>query len=140
MRRDVPANRAVLRSSPPPSGPWTLELPFTKPMSLNDRAHWRVKARITKEWREAAHVLARAQRIPACERVHIQLFYVPADRRPRDPLNLVQSLKAVEDGIVDAGVIPNDDSRHHESVMPIITPAGPARAAGNRLWAVITAL
>lgn len=115
-----------------------LELPFTKPMSLNDRTHFRVKARITKEWREAAHILARAQRIPPCERVRIELFYVPADGRPRDPLNLVQTLKAVEDGIVDAGVIPNDDAAHHESVMPRITPAGQPRPAGNRLWAVIT--
>lgn len=119
---------------------WVLELPFTTPLSLNHRMNWQQKARITKPWRDAAHVLARAARIPACQRVRIELFYTPRDDRPRDPLNLVASLKPVEDGIVDAGVIPDDSARHHESVMPVITPKGPTRPGGNRLWVVVTRL
>ena len=72
--------------------------------------------------------------------MEIQLFFTPADSRARDPLNLVASLKACEDGIVDAGVIADDDFRHHTSVMPVITEKGPLRPNGNRLWLVVTQL
>ncbi len=123
-----------------PAGSWVLELPFTTPLSLNDRAHWRAKAAVTKTWRDAALVLIRAQRVPACGRVRVALFYTPVDNRARDPLNLVASLKAVEDGIVDAGVIPDDSMRYHTSVMPVITAKGPLRPSGNRLWVVLTRL
>ena len=111
-----------------------LELPFTAPLSLNDRSPWPVKARQTKKWREAAHWLARAQRIPRLGGVSIRLFYVPAQNRRRDALNLVASLKAVEDGIVDAGVIADDSGQYHRSEMPVVTEPGPPRLAGNRLW------
>ncbi len=117
---------------------WTLELPFTKPLSLNDRMTYWAKAAQTKLWRDAACILARHQRVPALPRITAQLFYVPRDDRRRDPLNLVASLKACEDGLVDAGVIVDDSQRYHESVMPRIVPKGPARKSGNRLWLVIT--
>ncbi len=116
-----------------------LELPFASPLSLNDRLNWKLKWVKTKPWREAACTLAKAQHIPPCRRVEIQLWYTPRDVRARDPLNLVATLKAVEDGIVDAGVIPDDSSRYHTSVMPKITKKGPPRQGGNRLWVVITA-
>lgn len=119
---------------------WVLELPFTSPLSLNDRMHWSDKAARTRLWRDAAHVLARAQRIPRCGRISAQLMYTPRDARRRDALNLVASLKACEDGLVDAGVIVDDDAAHHTSVMPVITAKGPVRPSGNRLWLVITEL
>lgn len=97
-----------------------LQLPFTAPLSLNDRMHHWTRARLTKEWRDAAHVLARAAKIPPCERVRVTLIYTPRDRRRRDPLNLVLSLKACEDGIVDAGVVPDDTPQYVESQMPLI--------------------
>jgi crossover junction endodeoxyribonuclease RusA len=55
----------------------------------------------------------------------VTLIYAPRDKRRRDPLNLVASLKACEDGIVDAGVIPDDTPVYIESQMPLIDlPAG----------------
>ncbi len=139
MRRDVPAAARAETVPPAQDGQWVLELPFTSPMSLNHRDHWRVKAAKTKEWRDAATTLARAAKIPPCRRITVQLMYTPRDDRPRDPLNLVASLKACEDGLVDARVIPDDSSRYHTSVMPQITRKGPARPKGNRLWLVVTA-
>lgn len=140
MRRDVPlAVRPVL---PPPvavEGRWVLELPFLRPLSLNDREAWPVKARRVKPWREATCVLARHNKIPPCRRIEVQLMYTPRDDRARDPLNLVASLKACEDGLVDAGVIPDDSSRFHTSVMPQITAKGPVRPKGNRFWLIVTA-
>ncbi len=143
MRTDVPAApRPIVDATTPvlASGSWLLELPFTTPLSLNDRMIWQVKAKAIKPWRKAAHALAKAAGIPPCQRVRIELYYTPRDNRARDPLNLVATLKAVEDGIVDAGVIPDDSSRYHESVMPKITEKGPGRPRGNRLWVVVTRL
>lgn len=140
MRRDVPAGH---RPAPPAAtaaaGRWVLELPFTKPLSLNDRDHWRVKATRTATWRDAAGKLTRYAKIPKCTAITVELWYTPRDDGPRDPLNLVASLKACEDGLVDAGVIPDDSSRYHTSVMPQITRKGPERPNGNRLWLVVTA-
>ena len=97
-----------------------LRLPFTAPLSLNDRMHYMVKAKKTKEWREAARRAAEAAGIPSCSRIRVTLIYTPRDKRRRDPLNLVASLKACEDGIVDAGVIPDDTPAYIESQMPLI--------------------
>lgn len=116
---------------------WALELPFAKPMSLNQRLHWAVKAKTTKEWRDATIVLAKHAKIPVLSLISVQLFYEPATSTRRDPLNLVQTLKAVEDGLVSAKVIPDDDPTHLLSVMPIILPKGPGHATG-RFWAVIS--
>ncbi len=140
MRRDVPPARKPEIVPPARSGEWVLELPFTKPLSLNtSHGKWIMRHLAVKPWREAACTLAQAAKIPACRRITVQLNYIPRDDRPRDPLNLVASLKAIEDGLVDAGVIPDDSNRYHTSVMPQIAKKGPARANGNRLWVVVTA-
>lgn len=115
---------------------WTLELPFTKPLSLNDRMHWRVKAKLVRQVRDAASVLCRQQKIPACTRIQVELHYTPRDRRVRDPLNLVATLKAVEDGIVDAGVVPGDDPRYVEPTMPKIDEAN----RSPRIYAIVRQL
>jgi crossover junction endodeoxyribonuclease RusA len=99
---------------------WLLRLPFTAPLSLNDRMHYMVKAKHTKAWRDAARLAAEAAGIPSCSRIRITLIYTPRDRRRRDPLNLIATLKACEDGIVDAGVVPDDTPAYVESQMPLI--------------------
>lgn len=146
MRRDVPA---VPRPEPvqqPPkierteSGVWVLHMPFVKALSLNDRMHWAVKAKHTKPWREAALVLARAAQIPPCERIEVLLEYRPEQDRRRDALNLAAALKPIEDGLVDAGIIPDDSGEFHTSVMPVILPKGDPFRAGSRFRVTITAL
>jgi len=140
MRRDVlPRSRPTIPGPRSTDGQWLLELPFTTPLSLNDRMHWRVKAGKTKPWRAKTKEAAQAAGIPACKRITVELFYVPLDDRARDPLNLVPCVKAVEDGLVDAGVIVDDSSRYHTSVMPQITPKGPLRPNRNRFWVIVTA-
>lgn len=88
---------------------WTLRVgDYTKPpLSLNDRMHWRKKAGITKIIR--AGVADDAGRtVPACSAATVELHYVPRDKRRRDRDNLVATLKPCMDGLVDAGVIPDD--------------------------------
>lgn len=99
---------------------WRLVLPISAPISLNQRDnHW-VKAGKVKTVRDAVHVLARQAKIPPCEKVAVTLIYTPKDRRRRDPLNLVATLKACEDGLVDAKVVPDDVPKYLESRMPLI--------------------
>jgi crossover junction endodeoxyribonuclease RusA len=99
---------------------WVFDLPQTVPMTLNQRMNWAVAAKTKKPYREATSVLARASKIPPCQRVRVTLIYTPKDKRRRDPLNLVATLKLVEDGLVDAGVIPDDTPDYLESQMPLI--------------------
>lgn len=117
---------------------WLLELPQTKPMSLNDRDHWRVKADKTSEYVDTTIVLVRQAKVPKLQKISVLLAYGPKDRRVRDPLNLVQTLKAVEDAIVRAGVVPDDNPLYVESLMPVILESGPANSRGGRLWVTIS--
>lgn len=112
---------------------WSLLLPFERPLSLNDRDHWRVKAKRTREWREAAGWAAREARIPRCKRVEVGLTYRPPDNRRRDADNLTAALKAATDGaLVDAKVVPDDTDMFVARTFPVILQAGPAFRAGCR--------
>lgn len=84
-------------------------------LNANDRdAHWARRKRVTEALREATGWSARTQRIPALQRAYILGVYEPPDRRRRDPANLYPSFKACVDGLVDAGVLPDDDAAHLE--------------------------
>lgn len=116
---------------------WTVRLPYrTPPLSLNSRQHWAAKARVTRQVRQDVLVLLRAARVPACGRVVVQLGYTPRDRRRRDTDNLVATLKAVADGVVDAGVVPDDTPEFMGKPEPVIT--GPSR--DPHLWVRVEAV
>jgi crossover junction endodeoxyribonuclease RusA len=114
---------------------WRIDLPLTRPLSMNDREHWAVKAKRVKALRRAVELLVRTKQVPPCPRLQIALHYTPRDARRRDSTNLVATLKACEDGIVDAGVIPDDTPRYVTSLMPVIDP--PVKARHGRLYLVL---
>lgn len=90
---------------------WEISLPpGEKLLNLNDRSHWRVRSRITAQLRADAANLARAARIPHLNRATITVVVHPHDRRRRDPSNWAPTAKACIDGVVDAGVLQDDDS------------------------------
>lgn len=112
---------------------WWFTLPMVKPLTMNDRPATTKGARMQRNEevqrvREAAGWLAKHQRIPACNRVRVTLVYEPPHLNKvgkpmnprRDPLNLVATLKPVQDGLVDAGVVPDDTAAYMDSPMPII--------------------
>jgi crossover junction endodeoxyribonuclease RusA len=102
---------------------WTIRLPYaTPPLSLNSRMHWATKARLTREIRAETRYRAFLLDIPACERIAVELHYVPRDRRRRDEDNLFLTLKAAIDGIRDANVVQDDDSAHVTSACRIDPP------------------
>lgn len=104
---------------------WEIRLPWrTPPASANDRDHWRVKARKVADIRDAGRVLTlRALPLLMAPRIAVGLTYVPRDKRRRDPDNLVVPLfKALVDGIVDAGIVPDDTPEYVLRSMPVILP------------------
>ena len=121
-------------------GAYVVTLPAgMKLLNANDRVHWRTRARITKALREAAGYSARAAQIPQLDRATIQAVLHPHDKRRRDAHNWYPSFKAAIDGIVDAGVLPDDNGKHlikvevvlgtpvrHTQIALHITPTGGA--------------
>ncbi len=106
---------------------YTIMLPPLPPISSNQRHHHHARAKLVREWREAAGWSARAAGIPPLERAQIVLWAKPPDRRRRDPHNFTPTLKACVDGIVDAGVLADDDStRLPISYVRLIPGAGGA--------------
>ena len=93
--------------------PITLDIPAPCAwISSNDRGMWQRKARLTKEWREAAGWRAKAAHVPAMQRAEIEVRLVFPTARRRDPHNLMPTAKAAIDGLVDVGVLPDDDATH----------------------------
>src|SRR3990167_2941520 len=90
------------------------------------RLHWSVKAKARRMYREQVGWLAKEAQIEQLKSSTLKppviaqtTFFVP-NRRRRDVDNLMASLKAAWDGIVDAGLMKYDNSNllHHET--PIV--------------------
>ena len=113
-----------------------LSLP-PKELAPNGRYHWAAKARATKSYRESARlaglVALGGRTAPrwrqATERA---LFFHPTSRR-RDPDNLLASLKAAFDGLVDAGIIADDAGLTH------LPPRQERDSDNPRVWISIVA-
>lgn len=110
---------------------WTVErtdehtrLFFPQPgrlLNVNQRVHWSVRSRVTRQWRTAAHQVALMLGTPR-QRVHGPSFVrliipVPTLHR-RDPGNLYLCTKASVDGLVDAGVWLDDTAEYVETLEP----------------------
>ena len=89
---------------------YTLTLPWPpKELHPNSRPHYMAKARATKQYRELVGWEAKAQNIPALTApVTAQCVFCVKTMRLRDLDNLLASMKAAWDGLVDAGVLPGD--------------------------------
>lgn len=92
-----------------------LDLPRSLWWSANDRLHWRVVA--SKKAAVRALARAAAQDEVWLDRATLGvLVHYPTDRAA-DPHNVMSTvLKAAIDGVVDAGVLPDDDDKHLTAV------------------------
>ena len=88
----------------------TIEVPDAIWLSANQRLHWADKARRTRWVRAMAK--SAALHLPKYSRAVVTSWvgYPRAGRA--DPSNAAQLVKAAIDGLVDAGVFPDDDSAH----------------------------
>ena len=93
---------------------WTLTVPAVGPfINLNQRMHWAPKAKLTKAWRFGAMLTAASEALPTgLEKVHIVAHVVKSTNRQYDVHNLMPTLKACVDGLVDYGLIPDDTNDH----------------------------
>ena len=106
----------------------TVETPWTAPpLTANQRMHWRKKAAVTKDVRQWARLLFRPTHMHAP--VTVQLDWHVPDKRRRDDDNTVPTLKAICDGLVDAGIVPDDTPDLMVKLMPRIihAPDAPKR-------------
>jgi hypothetical protein len=99
--------------------------PPTKPWSSNDernKMHRMERVRRVREWRSAAAEAAREAGLGRLEGKVIVQIHVPFPiRRTRDPHNMCSTaLKSSVDGLVDAGVIPDDDPEHLGHREPVL--------------------
>lgn len=103
---------------------YTITLPAgLKLLNANQRLHHKPKGKLTAAIREAAmeavsndaalmRALAAAKPGPLFQRAHILGILHPATARRADPANWYPSFKAAVDGLVDAGLLDDDDHEH----------------------------
>lgn len=103
---------------------FTIHLPAGMDLlNANDRVHHRVRGNLTRAIRGAAMeacsedpamhaALAAANPGPVLQRAYILGVLHPGSRRRVDPANFYPSFKAAVDGLVDAGVLEDDDHTH----------------------------
>jgi hypothetical protein len=90
------------------------ELPHADILTANQRLHWARKARLTTRLRNLAHFTT-LPFLPGTEplpRAHLTVRVGWPDKRRRDVANIAPTIKALVDGCVDAGLLPDDDDAH----------------------------
>lgn len=116
---------------------WRLAIPFVDdkpPLNANDRFHWRVKNRRAQDIKDAIGWRVREAKIPRLEHIAVRLMFQPQDRRRRDPSNLMPTQKSAVDGLVVAGVVPDDTPEFvTEEIPAVLWPDGGERG----LWLVV---
>ena len=102
---------------------YEISVPAQLKITANQRWHWAKVRQYTNGLREIAALGCKVQGIGyQQERIDAGLTWFVADKRRRDPDNLVVPMfKALVDGVVDAGVIPDDTSLFVKRHMPEIT-------------------
>jgi crossover junction endodeoxyribonuclease RusA len=91
------------------------ELPHAMTLSANGRQHWAQKARATRNLRTLAAHSADQQMVGRgirYDRAHLTVHVGWPTRHRRDVANISPTIKALIDGIVDAGLLPDDDDTH----------------------------
>lgn len=92
---------------------WRVEIPLPirlRPwLSSNDRDHWGRRKTLSNHYRKWACQEAQRVGFPLLDKVWIDASLAFGDRRRRDAHNYMPTIKACIDGLVDAGVIPDDN-------------------------------
>jgi crossover junction endodeoxyribonuclease RusA len=106
----------------------TLSIEFDIPakcLTMNQRLHWAQKAKISRLWRDAACDAGLTQVMtlpggPSLVTVHLP---VKGNRR-RDPHNWFPTIKPIIDGLVDAGLWPDDTPQWVRCTEPLLVVNG----------------
>jgi crossover junction endodeoxyribonuclease RusA len=89
--------------------PWATEV-----LSMNAQTHWTNTHRQIQALRERGATAARTARpeMPHFGKATVCVYMLFPDKRRRDIQNYNKTTKALIDGFVDAGLLPDDDSTH----------------------------
>lgn len=92
---------------------YVFDLPHAALLTSNQRPHWRVRKDRTAALRARGAVAGRSWPRTSLPRAHVTavVAWPPLTRR-RDAANLWPTVKPLIDGLVDAGVLPDDDDTH----------------------------
>lgn len=90
----------------------TLTIPVSEWLNSNDRTHWAVRYRASQKLRVDATIIALANIKNKYQKIHVLAYTHKTHNRKYDAHNLMPTLKPIIDGIVKAGVIPDDTNDH----------------------------
>lgn len=109
---------------------WTLVwesriLPLTrsKLITANDKMHWAARSRLTKQLRQWGYLLGREGEGVArlgLQHARVEIEFAYPDHRRRDRSNLAPTVKALMDGLIDAGLLPDDSDRYLDGPHTVI--------------------
>jgi len=92
---------------------WQLTIPAPAIwLNANQRTDLRRQTPDRRAWRDAGRVYAMQAKLPKLQRAHILAELCFADARRRDVHNLYPTIKALVDGLIDFGLLPDDDHLH----------------------------
>ena len=97
--------------------------------------HYRKVSADRKKWRAMGHHLAELAQVPPCSAIEVTCWGVYPGGRLPDPDACAPSLKGVLDGIVDAGVIPDDTGEWVKAITYL--PAVKAKGATPALHVLL---
>lgn len=98
---------------------WHSSIEFPAPaerLNLN----WAKRAEITKAWRTAAFIACRNAGMRDLAPSLVKVTFTVRTSARRDPSNLIPTVKACVDGMVDAGAWPDDNSEWVAVLEPAI--------------------
>jgi crossover junction endodeoxyribonuclease RusA len=90
---------------------YTLVVPG-RPISSNKRMHFQAWAKETAKWREATAAAATAAGLSPLPRIKVTACPWLRGKRKQDVGACMRAVKACVDGLVDAGVIPDDTDEY----------------------------
>ncbi len=93
--------------------PWTLNA--ERSGGNRGHKHWSKTRNVTAIWRDAFRLLALANKAPQWQQAHIVVDCVMRHPLP-DTGNNYPAFKAALDGLIDAGVLPDDSGKHVLSI------------------------
>lgn len=92
---------------------WTLTIPAPAIwLNANQRTDLRRQTPDRRAWRDAGRVYAMQAKLPKLLRAHILAELRFADARHRDVHNLYPTIKALVDGLIDYGLLPDDSHQY----------------------------
>jgi hypothetical protein len=92
---------------------WTVSFPPPAPWLNANKRYKRRPSETIRAWRDAAHQWAKSAKLPkGLAKVHIMAELRFSDDRRRDSSNYADTLKPITDGLIDYGLVEDDDRKH----------------------------